>query len=178
MRHRGALAAAVLTTALISGGWLMERGSRSPLTDVRASAKLFDDVLRHLRRDYVDTIPDSTLYRHAIDGALRELNDPHTVFLSPRRLSRLDESTSGKYAGVDMQPLQIDGHFSGAYCIVESTTEWITTGAIVAVSEVIGLQSPTPARRGARAWCEWKSRAGWCVTAIEPRDFGDYGLFN
>ena len=64
---------------------------------------LFDEVLQHVKRDYVDTLADSTLYRHAIDGALRELHDPHTVFLSPRRLNRLEESTSGQYAGVGIQ---------------------------------------------------------------------------
>ncbi len=103
MKHRGVLAAAVLTSALVSGGWLMERGSRGPVRDLASREHLFDEVLQHIRRDYVDTLPDSTLYRHAIDGALRELHDPHTVFLTPRRLSRLDESTSGKYAGVGIQ---------------------------------------------------------------------------
>lgn len=103
MKHRGVLAAAVLTSALLSGGWLMERGSRAPVRDLASRAHLFNEVLQHVRENYVDTIPDSTLYRHAIDGALQLLHDPHTVFLSPRRLTRLDESTSGKYAGVGIQ---------------------------------------------------------------------------
>ena len=103
MRHRGVLAAAVLTSALVSGGWLMERGWHAPVRDLASRAHLFDEVLLHIKRDYVDTLADSTLYRHAINGALRELHDPHTVFLSQRRLTRLDESTSGKYAGVGIQ---------------------------------------------------------------------------
>jgi carboxyl-terminal processing protease len=60
-------------------------------------------VLQHLRRDYVDTLADSTLYRRAAAGVVRELHDPHSVFLDPKRLSRLDESTSGHYAGVGIQ---------------------------------------------------------------------------
>ena len=103
MRSRGVLAAAVLTSALVSGGWLMERGSRSNVRTLASRVHMFEEVLAHVRRDFVDTLPDSTLYRHAIDGALRELHDPHTVFLSPRRLTRLDESTSGHYAGVGIQ---------------------------------------------------------------------------
>jgi carboxyl-terminal processing protease len=104
MKSRGIVAAAVLSSALVSGGWLMERGSttRGPL-DAAAGARLFEDVLSHLRRDYVDTIPDSLLYRKAVTGMLGELHDPHTVFLDPKRLSRLDESTSGHYAGVGIQ---------------------------------------------------------------------------
>jgi carboxyl-terminal processing protease len=81
----------------------MERGSRAPVRDLASRAHLFDEVLQHIKRNYVDSLADSTLYRHAIDGALHELRDPHTVFLSPRRLTRLDESTSGKYAGVGIQ---------------------------------------------------------------------------
>ena len=103
MKNRSILVAAVLSTALVSGGWLMERGSRNPGRDLASRAHLFDEVLQHVKREYVDTLPDSTLYQHAIDGALRELRDPHTVFLSPRRLTRLEESTSGQYAGVGIQ---------------------------------------------------------------------------
>ena len=34
---------------------------------------------------------------------LGQLHDPHSVYLDTRRLSRLDESTSGHYAGVGIQ---------------------------------------------------------------------------
>ncbi|MFL5606018.1 MAG: S41 family peptidase [Gemmatimonadaceae bacterium] len=103
MRSRGVVAAAVLSSALVSGGWLMERGGRSGPRDVASQAHLFDEVLQHVRRDYVDTIPDSTLYRRAAAGVISELHDPHSVFLDPKRLSRLEESTSGHYAGVGIQ---------------------------------------------------------------------------
>jgi carboxyl-terminal processing protease len=94
----------VLSSALVSGGWLMERegGTRATL-DASEGAHLFDEVLAHVRRDYVDTLPDSLLYRKAVAGMIGELHDPHSVFLDPRRLSRLDESTSGHYAGVGIQ---------------------------------------------------------------------------
>ena len=104
MRSRGVVAAAVLSSALVSGGWLMERGAtgRSAL-DAAAGARLFDEVVTHLKRDYVDTLPDSLIYRNAVRGLIGELHDPHSVFLDPKRLSRLDESTSGHYAGVGIQ---------------------------------------------------------------------------
>ena len=104
MRSRGIVAAAVLSSALVSGGWLMEHdgAARAPL-DAGAGARLFDEVVTHVRRDYVDTLSDSLLYRKAVAGVLGELHDPHTVFLDQRRLNRLDESTSGHYAGVGIQ---------------------------------------------------------------------------
>src|SRR4051812_37105549 len=92
MKSKGIVAAAVLSSALVSGGWLMERGTHHE-RDLASQERLFAEVLQHVKQDYVDTLPDSTLYRHAIDGALRELHDPHTVFLNPRRLTRLEEST-------------------------------------------------------------------------------------
>ena len=96
--------AAVLSSALVSGGWLIEReaAAHTPL-DASAGARLLDEVMAHVRRDYVDTLPDSLLFRKAVSGVLGELHDPHTVFLDQRRLSRLDESTSGHYAGVGIQ---------------------------------------------------------------------------
>ena len=104
MRSRGIVAAAVLSSALVSGGWLIEReaAAHTPL-DASAGARLFDQVMAHVRRDFVDTLSDSLLYRKAVVGVLGELHDPHTVFLDQRRLSRLDESTSGHYAGVGIQ---------------------------------------------------------------------------
>ncbi|MEO7457200.1 MAG: S41 family peptidase [Gemmatimonadaceae bacterium] len=102
MKSKGILVAAVLSSVLVTGGWLMERGSHGT-RDLASQTHLLDEVMAHIRRDYVDTLSDSTIYRRAIDGALRELHDPHTVFLTPQRLSRLDESTTGKYAGVGIQ---------------------------------------------------------------------------
>lgn len=83
----------------------------------------------------------------------------------------------GQYSGTVLPPLAIDAHLIGGWCIVESDTTWEQTGQIIEVSEVIGVPNPTPAKRGARAWVQYKTSAGWCVVAIEPRDFGDYGLF-
>ena len=110
MKSRAIVAAAVLSSALVSGGWLMERGGRDAPRDARSQARLFDEVLQHLRTDYVEALPDSLLYHRAASGVIEELHDPHSVFLDPRRLTRLDESTNGHYAGVG---IQIDARDSG-----------------------------------------------------------------
>jgi carboxyl-terminal processing protease len=103
MRSRGVVAAALLSGALVTGGWLMERGGPGAPRDVRAQAQLFEEVFQHLRRDYVDTLSDSALYRRAVAGVVEELHDPHSVYLDPARLSQLEESTTGRYAGVGIQ---------------------------------------------------------------------------
>src|SRR6478752_2804987 len=103
MKSKGLVAAAVLSSALVSGGWLMERGGRAAPRDPVTSARLFDEVLQHVRRDYVDTLADSALYRRAAAGTIEELHDPHSTYLDPKRLARLDESTTGQYVGIGVQ---------------------------------------------------------------------------
>jgi carboxyl-terminal processing protease len=101
------IAVVVLSSALVSGGWLVQRGligSGSTHNESAAfGAKLFDDVYQHVSREYVDTLADSTLYSNAVDGLVNELHDPHSAYLSPELLARLSERTSGSYVGVGIQ---------------------------------------------------------------------------
>ena len=107
MRSRAMIAMVVLSSALVSGGWLVQRGligsGATRTTNAAFGAKLFDDVYQHVSRQYVDTLPDSTLYRDAVDGLVSELHDPHSAYLSPELLARLSERTSGTYVGVGIQ---------------------------------------------------------------------------
>jgi len=124
---------------------------------------------------YLGALPSLSLADVTVTGGLIQTGVPPNVV--QHNQWRWQVTFGGKYAGMDMQPLVIDDHLSYAYLIVESTTEWIDSGKVVEVREVLGVPRPSPLRAGARAWVEWKSRAGWCVTAVEARDFGDYGLF-
>jgi len=101
MRSRAFVVLGVLSTALVAGGWLVERGldGSSPVSGPR----LFDEVMTHIERYYVDSVSTSDLYGKAIDGMLEELHDPHSVFLRADRLARLNESTTGNYGGVGIQ---------------------------------------------------------------------------
>ncbi len=103
MRSRAILAAAVLSSALISGGWFVQRGLVGATKSGAGGASLYNDVLAHVRRDYVDSLPDSTLTIRSVEGVLEELHDPHSVYLTASRLARLSESTTGRYAGVGLQ---------------------------------------------------------------------------
>jgi carboxyl-terminal processing protease len=109
MKSRAVFAVAVLSSALISGGWFVERGlvgvagARGSSGTGVSGSRLFDQVRQHIARDYVDTLSDSVLYVRSVDGLLDELHDPHSVYLTPTRLARLSESTTGRYAGVGLQ---------------------------------------------------------------------------
>jgi carboxyl-terminal processing protease len=97
-------AAVVLSCALVSGGWFVERGllGGSKPTPT-GSARLFDQVYERVAHAYVDTLADSALYRRAVDGLVSELGDPHSAYLSPKLVATLSERTSGRYAGIGAQ---------------------------------------------------------------------------
>jgi len=108
-RARAVIVAGTLLGALVTGGWLLQRGSRTGAFTEYEGAQLFDNVLRHVQNDYVDSISDSTLYRKSVDGMLYELRDPYSTFLPPERFARLNESTSGNYAGLGLETDLRDG---------------------------------------------------------------------
>lgn len=109
MRSRALFAAVVLSTALVSGGWLVTRGlvgSHGPQGD---NSQMFAEVYDRVARLYVDTLSDSALATRAADGLVSELNDPHSAYLSPTLLARLSERTTGRYAGIGAQVDVRDG---------------------------------------------------------------------
>jgi len=95
--------------ALVTGGWLLQRGARTGTFTTYEGAKLFESVFRRVQNDYVDPVTDSVLYRKSVDGMLYELRDPYSTFLPPDRFSRLSESTSGNYAGLGVEVDLRDG---------------------------------------------------------------------
>jgi carboxyl-terminal processing protease len=108
-RARAVIVAGTLFGALITGGWLLQRGSRTGAFTEFEGAQLFDNVLRHVQNNFVDPITDSTLYRKSVDGMLYELRDPYSTFLPPERFARLNETTSGNYAGLGLETDLRDG---------------------------------------------------------------------
>src|ERR1700694_5692916 len=108
-RSRAVIVAGTLFGALITGGWLLQRGSRTGAFTEFEGAQLFNNVLRHVQNDFVDPISDSTLYRKSVDGMLYELRDPYSTFLPPERFARLNESTTGNYAGLGLETDLRDG---------------------------------------------------------------------
>jgi carboxyl-terminal processing protease len=103
MRSRLFLVLAILGTSVVTGGWLLGRGMRSADAVPYSRAKLFDQVLTHIERYYVDSVRPPDLYEKALVGMLGELGDPHSLYLKPDRLRRLNESTTGIYTGLGVQ---------------------------------------------------------------------------
>ncbi|MBI4541501.1 MAG: PDZ domain-containing protein [Gemmatimonadetes bacterium] len=107
-RQRLIVTTAVALVAFLSGGWFMQQGARRD-ESVYQRARLFDDVLAHVAEYYVDSLDERQLYRMAVDGLLRELRDPYTVFLDQRDVRSLSELTTGNYGGLGLQIEVRDG---------------------------------------------------------------------
>lgn len=89
MRSRGLWAAAVLSTALVAGGWLVQRGLIFRTASAHTSTpQLFAQVFARVEREYVDSLADSTLYLNAARGAVAELNDAGSVYVPAGALAR------------------------------------------------------------------------------------------
>jgi carboxyl-terminal processing protease len=108
-RARTMIVAGTMFGALVTGGWLLQRGSRTGTFTAYEGAQLFQNVFRRVQNDFVDPVSDSALYRKSLDGMLYELKDPYSTFLPPDRFARLSETTSGNYAGLGLETDLRDG---------------------------------------------------------------------
>jgi carboxyl-terminal processing protease len=108
-RARTAIVVGTLLSSLVTGAWLLERGARTGTFTTFEGAQLFESVFRRVQNDYVDTVSDSALYHKSVDGMLYELRDPYSTFLPPDRFARLNETTSGNYAGLGLEVDLRDG---------------------------------------------------------------------
>jgi carboxyl-terminal processing protease len=82
MKQRSIFApAVVLTAAVLSGGWFLQRGVGQE-QNVYYQVRLFEEVVDHVANQYVEDVDKGELYQSAIEGLLRELGDPNTSFIS------------------------------------------------------------------------------------------------
>lgn len=92
----------VATVAVLSGGWLLQRGVAQQ-GEVVGQARIFDEVIQYLSTRYVDEHPSAELYQKAVDGLLRELGDPHTSFLSAEQYRNMRIQMGGDYGGLGVE---------------------------------------------------------------------------
>ncbi len=100
---RTIIAGAVLGVGLIFGGTLIQSGAWHEAHAATASARLLDEVIARVREDFLDTLTTDELQRKAATGLVRELNDAHSALLTADAYHRLEETTSGRYAGIGIE---------------------------------------------------------------------------
>lgn len=95
-RHRTTLVAGLLLVPIVAGGFLLQEPPN------RANARLFEQVLTLVSRQYVDTLQNSELLTRAARGLVKELQDPYTELFSPKESEEFGRSTGGRYGGTGM----------------------------------------------------------------------------
>jgi carboxyl-terminal processing protease len=76
---------------------------------VYQKARLFESVVAYLSEYYVDSLDEGHIYDLAIDGMLKELDDPYTSFLRPADVEALSLTTTGNYGGLGIRIESSDG---------------------------------------------------------------------
>jgi carboxyl-terminal processing protease len=184
MRSRAITVAAVLSGALVAGGWLVRGagdgprlagpgglsgllfGTRRAETAVNGR-RLLDEVMARVSADYVDTVGTAALYRKAVDGLLFELRDPHSVYLPPDRFAALSERTSGSYGGLG---IEINARESGIEIITPLASSPAERAGIQAGDRIVAVDGrPTRGLSLEEASKLLRGRAGSAVTLTVAR---------
>lgn len=97
----------VMGLGLSFGGGLLS--SSKPATQDELAweqAKLFAEVMQHVKRDYVEPIDDAELLESAIRGMVSDL-DPHSEYLDASEYRDIRASTTGSYTGVGIEVAEV-----------------------------------------------------------------------
>ena len=96
LRPRTAAAASLLLIPMVAGGFFLQK------TPIRATPRLFDQVISLVASRYVDSLQGSAIFEKAAHGLVRELNDPYSELLAPKQNDEFNRSVGGRYGGVGM----------------------------------------------------------------------------
>jgi carboxyl-terminal processing protease len=94
---------ALVTVPLVAGGFIWQSAA------THDGSRVFDQVVTLVSERFVDTLDSGALYEKAAQGLVRELNDPYTELLPPKRLTEFSRRTGGRYGGVGMEIADVGG---------------------------------------------------------------------
>ena len=118
--HVAAFAAGVLVATAFGAQAVPRSDKRGK--DRYASLDTFAQALSYITNSYVDDVDERTLMYGAIRGMVERL-DAHSLFLPPRRYTRLREDTEGTFGGVGIalaSPRRAEHGDDPPYPVVES----------------------------------------------------------
>ena len=99
---------AVVAIALATGGWLLQQGV-GRAANVYIRVRVLQEVVDRVESSFVDEVDRSSLYGSAIDGLVRDLDDPHSSFLEAADYENLRIRTEGNYGGVGLEVIERNG---------------------------------------------------------------------
>jgi carboxyl-terminal processing protease len=113
---------------------------------------MFDQVLRHVAENYVDSLEMGALYKQAAAGLVSELGDPHSVFLDSGRLARVQASITGLIGSLGLEIDTRDGWVNVVSALPGTPAEQagLRTGDRIASIDGRATRNADEARRALR----------------------------
>ena len=97
---------AVLISALVGG--FVGSSAQATQDQVSVQYRVFTSALAAIDREYVEPLASDRLIYDAVGGMLQTL-DPHSSFFDPKQYAQMQERQEGKYYGIGLSILTIDG---------------------------------------------------------------------
>lgn len=169
MKTRGlSAAAAVIVLSTVAGGLV---GAQSGASQDRLNDRyeVYTRALAAVEREYVEPIEGSRLVYGSIDGMLRTL-DPHSSFLEPKQYERMREQQSGRYYGIGITIVSLDGQITVTQLFEGSPAyrAGIRRNDVIArVGQPIAGKTPRQVA--------WEDTKGWATEEVVKRVKGPKG---
>lgn len=142
MRRSVAAPAVVILLSAVAGAWLLQRGiDRSDNMYVRA--RVLQEVMNRVETSFVEEVDPETLTNSAIDGIIRELDDPHTSFIQAADYENLRIRTEGEYGGVGLEVTDGDDYVTVVSAIPGGPSERVGIRAGDMFYEIDGVPADT-----------------------------------
>ncbi|MYG80988.1 MAG: PDZ domain-containing protein, partial [Gemmatimonadetes bacterium] len=110
MKKRSALLppGLVFLLAVGCGGWFLQKDVGAG-ANIYIHARAIDEVMRHIKDDFVEEVDVDDLYQAAITSMVGGLDDPNSRFLTAGDWENERIRTQGDYSGIGVEVNNLDG---------------------------------------------------------------------
>jgi carboxyl-terminal processing protease len=163
-------AAVVVVVSTLVGGLLGARaGAQQNPDHINQRYYMYQIALAAVSRDYVEKVDDAQIVYDSIDGLLRTL-DPHSSFLDPGEYKRQREQMSGRYPGIGISIVSVDGLITVTQ-LFEGSPAY---RAGIRRNDVIARVGQ-PVDENGKKVIKWEETKGWATDEIVKRVRGPKG---
>jgi len=159
----------VLASALAGGAMGARANATQDYNKAEDRYKMYQIALNAIDREYVEPIDSAQLVYSSIDGLLRTL-DPHSTFFDPKAYDRMREQQSGRYPGIGITILPVDGNIT-VTSVFEGSPAY---RAGIRRNDVIARVGQ-PADEGGKKIIKWEETKGWPSEEVVKRVRGQKG---
>jgi len=98
----------VVLASALAGGAMGARAGATQDSKLEDRYRMYQIALNAIDKEYVEPVDGAQVVYSSIDGLLRTL-DPHSTFFDPKAYDRMREQQSGRYPGIGITIVPVDG---------------------------------------------------------------------